>query len=247
MYRFNPKEIDLIEPFAGGGIVSLTAAFENLAKKILMVELDEEIAAVWDTIINQGKADWLVNQIVNFELTVENAREKIEQKNKSKMEIAFVTILKNRIYHGGILANGSGMLKNGENGKGIASRWYPGTLKKRIKYIDLVKDKIEFLQKDAFEVIEQYKDDETCVFFIDPPYTLAGKRLYTHSEIDHKKLFGLLSKVKGSFLITYDDAAEIRGLAEEFKLEYRKIPMKTTHHITKYELIISDNFDWFVS
>src|SRR3989344_8405825 len=39
---FNPKDVLLIEPFAGGGIVSLTAAFENLAKKIIMVELDEE-------------------------------------------------------------------------------------------------------------------------------------------------------------------------------------------------------------
>ncbi len=245
MNRFNSKDITLIEPFAGGGIISLTAAFENLAKKILMVELDDEIAAVWDTVINQGKGDWLADQIVNFELTVENAREKIQQNNKSKKEMAFATILKNRIYHGGILAVGSGMLKNGENGKGITSRWYPGTLKKRIKYIDLVKDKIVFLQKDAFTVIEQYKDEKTCAFFVDPPYTVAGKRLYTHFVIDHKKLFALLSKVKGSFLITYDDTYEITRLAEEFNLEYRRIPMKTTHHITKYELIISDSFDWF--
>ena len=245
MKRSNPKETTLIEPFAGGGIVSLTAAFENLANKILMVELDEEIAAVWDTIINQGKGDWLADQIMDFELTMENARDEIIRKKKSIKEKAFATILKNRIYHGGILANGSGMLKHGENGKGISSRWYPGTLKKRIKEIGLVKDKIEFLKKDAFKVIERYKDDKKCVFFVDPPYTVAGKRLYTHSVIDHEKLFALLSKVKGSFLITYDDADEITGLAEEFGLEYRRIPMKTTHHITKYELIISDSFDWF--
>ncbi|MFM7851089.1 MAG: DNA adenine methylase [Flammeovirgaceae bacterium] len=36
----------LIEPFAGGGIVSLTAAFEKLADHITMVEMDEEIAYV---------------------------------------------------------------------------------------------------------------------------------------------------------------------------------------------------------
>jgi len=39
------EDIELIEPFAGGGIVSLTAGFENLAKKIIMVEKDEDIAA----------------------------------------------------------------------------------------------------------------------------------------------------------------------------------------------------------
>src|SRR6478735_3054796 len=49
---------ELIEPFAGGGIVSLTAAFEKLADHIKMVEMDEEIAAVWEIILN-GKNKWL--------------------------------------------------------------------------------------------------------------------------------------------------------------------------------------------
>ena len=40
----------LIEPFAGGAIVSLTAAFENLANQISMIELDDEVAAVWEVI-----------------------------------------------------------------------------------------------------------------------------------------------------------------------------------------------------
>src|SRR5690554_6260073 len=47
----------LIEPFAGGGIVSLTAAFESLADKIVMVELDHEVAAVWEVIVN-GDHNW---------------------------------------------------------------------------------------------------------------------------------------------------------------------------------------------
>jgi len=38
---------ELIEPFAGGGIVSLTALPRNESGKQLMVELDEGVAAVW--------------------------------------------------------------------------------------------------------------------------------------------------------------------------------------------------------
>ena len=37
-------EVEFIEPFAGGGIVSLTVAFENLAHTIFMVEKDEAVA-----------------------------------------------------------------------------------------------------------------------------------------------------------------------------------------------------------
>ncbi len=234
----------LVEPFAGGGIVSLTAAFENLAEKIVMVELDEEIAAVWEVIFN-GKNNWLADKIYSFELSLENIKAELENPHKQLHDIAFCTILKNRIFHGGILAKGSGMIKNGEKGKGIASRWYPKTLHDRILAIGYVKNKIDFISGDAFTTIERSKENESAYFFIDPPYTLAGKRLYTYFDINHKQLFELISNIKGKFMLTYDDTTEIRQLADNFNLQFRTIPMKTTLHYKKNEIIISDNFQWW--
>lgn len=233
----------LVEPFAGGGIVSLTAAFENLAKQITMVEIDEEVAAVWETILN-GKNEWLADKILHFELTYENVNKEFTNQEKETKDIAFCTILKNRIFHGGIIAKGSGMIKNGENGKGITSRWYAKTLADRIRAINFVKNKIAFLQADAFKVIEENSKDKNTVFFIDPPYTVAGKRLYTHFEIDHEELFYLSSKIEGKFMLTYDDSEEIRKLAHKYSLPFISIPMKTTHHLKKNELIIANNFKW---
>jgi DNA adenine methylase len=238
------KEVEeLIEPFAGGGIVSLTAAFENLAKHITMVELDEEVAAVWEVILN-GKNEWLANKILSFELSHENVNNELANPNKEIKDLAFCTILKNRVFHGGIIAKGSGMLKHGENGKGIASRWYAKTLADRIKAINYIKHKIEFLQTDAFKIIEENSSNKNAYFFIDPPYTKAGKRLYTHFDIDHEKLFYLTSRIKGKYMLTYDDTLEIRALANKYNLNFRTIPMKTTHHLEKNEIIISDSFDW---
>ena len=235
----------LIEPFAGGGIVSLTAAFENLAKEITMLELDEDVAAVWEVIIN-GDTNWLAKTIFEFELTRENANRVLSKDNKTINELAFSTILKNRIFHGGIITKGSGLIKNGENGKGIKSRWYPKTLRDRITAINHIKHKITFIPGDAFDYLEKNKDDFNKYFFIDPPYTKAGKRLYTYFEIDHDKLFEITSRLKGKYMLTYDDTEEIRQLADKYELLYKTIPMKTTHHIQKNELIISDNFDWWI-
>ncbi len=234
----------LIEPFAGGGIVSLTAAFENLADKIVMVELDHEVASVWEEIIN-GDNNWLANKIYSFDLSPENANLILTKENKTIREQAFSTILKNRIFHGGIIAKGSGLIKNGENGKGIKSRWYPKTLRDRIIAIGYVKHKIKFVSGDAFEELDKIKNDKNAYSFIDPPYTVAGKRLYTHFEIDHDALFALTSQLKGKFMLTYDDTEEIRELAKKYNLGFRTIPMKTTHHIKKNEIIIADNFDWW--
>jgi len=239
-----PKATVLIEPFAGGGIVGLTAAFENLADQIIMVEMDNEIAAVWEAIFN-GENQWLANKILLFNFSIENIKSELDKPNKSPRDIAFCTILKNRVFHGGILAKGSGMIKNGENGKGLASRWYPKTLHDRIRSIEFVKNKIDFITGDAFDILEKNIEDKTASFFIDPPYTIAGKRLYTCFSIDHERLFKLTSQLKGKFMLTYDDAAEIRQLAEKNNLQYRTIPMKTTHHLQKNEIIISDNFQWW--
>jgi len=236
----------LIEPFAGGGIVSLTAAFENLVDRVTMVELDEEVASVWKTIIN-GENEWLANKILQFDLTTENVNTELSYLYKDEKNIAFCTILKNRVFHGGILAKGSGMLKHGENGKGISSRWYAKTLAQRIRAINDIKHKIEFVQTDAFKVIEEKSNIENAYFFIDPPYTIAGKRLYKYFEIDHERLFNLTSKIQGRFMLTYDDTKEIRALVNKYGLKFKVIPMKTTHHLQKNEIIISDNFDWQIS
>jgi DNA adenine methylase len=62
---------DFIEPFAGGGIVSLTVAFEGLANRVTMVELDEQLAAVWRMILEQPDgAEQLAERISSFELSL---------------------------------------------------------------------------------------------------------------------------------------------------------------------------------
>ncbi|MFP4528914.1 MAG: DNA adenine methylase [Candidatus Kapaibacterium sp.] len=237
--QYHASQIILSEPFAGGGIVSLTAAFENLASKVIMIELDTEVAAVWETIFSDNN-QWLADQIIQLDLTIENAQQILNKEDKDIREIALATILKNRIFHGGIMAKGSGLIKNGENGKGILSRWYPKTLFNRIRAIDFIKDKVCFLQGDAFEFLDANKINKDMCFFIDPPYFKAAKRLYKHYDINHYDLFKLASQIEGHFLMTYDDDPEIRELIDIFNLDYIRIPMKTTHHLEKYELLITD-------
>jgi DNA adenine methylase len=237
----------LVEPFAGGGIISLTAAFERLVDHVVMVELDEQIAAVWKTILS-GDAEWLAKRILSFDLTVESAKAESAKMPKTQREFAFQTVLKNRTAHGGILAGGAGVVKNGENGKGILSRWYPQTIAKRITNIGYVAHIIEFKHGDAFEELTRFRNDRNAVFFIDPPYTAGGKsagsRLYNHSEVDHERLFSFCGKLRGDFLMTYDNADEVRSLAERHGFATKLVPMKNTHHAEMKELLIGRNLGW---
>ncbi|MFN8444320.1 MAG: DNA adenine methylase [Caldilineaceae bacterium] len=235
------------EPFAGGAIVGLTVAFEKLASHVTLVELDEQVAAVWQTIL-RGEAEWLAQRIISFEMSPERVDEELAKSAESTDELAFQTILKNRVNRGGILAPGAGKVKQGENGKGLASRWYPSTLRQRILDIIAIRERISFLQADGISVIEQHVQQPATAFFIDPPYTAGGKRagsrLYRYSEIDHQKLFHVVSEVKGDFLMTYDDAPEVRALARQYNFDTQLVPMKSTHHAEMFELLIGRNLDW---
>ena len=131
--------------------------------------------------------------------------------------------------------------------EGVTSRWYPETLYRRIMDIIERKDRLLFIQGDGLQYMEEHAHRADTVWFIDPPYTIAGKRLYKYSDIDHNRLFEIAASVTGHFLITYDNAAEIRYLADKHHLDYRLIEMKTTHHTQKYELLISRSFDWLPS
>lgn len=243
----NKKPALFIEPFAGGGIVSLTVAFEGLADKVLMVEIDERVAAVWQTIIN-GEAQWLAKKILSFDLNKESLATELGKEYSDCKHIAFQTILKNRTFHGGILAEGSGIIKFGENGKGLLSRWYPGTLAKRIENINFILKKIKFIRTDGVNIIKKYALCENKAFFIDPPYTAGGKRagarLYKYSDLNHEELFELCRTIKGDFVMTYDNAAEVIALANRFKFDVRPIAMKNTHHAEMTELVIGKDLSW---
>lgn len=181
-------------------------------------------------------------------MNLENLRAELARKPKSTRMLGFHTLLRNRTCHGGILAPGSGVLKHGENGRGIRSRWYPETLRKRIQNIKFVRDKITFIQGDGIEAVSKYAHDRNAVFFIDPPYTAAGKRagsrLYTHSQLDHEELFVQSKKIRGDFVMTYDVADEVIAMASARKFHVGTVSMKNTHHSTMQELVIGKELSW---
>lgn len=231
------------EAFAGGAIVGLSALFDELTDFLSIIELDESVASVWQTVLN-GKGKQLTEKILGYEMNRRNVQESLAKHPDSLLDKAFVTILRNRTQRGGIMAPGASLMKDGENGRGVLSRWYPQTLAKRISAITERRARIIFIRGDGTSFIAANANRTDMVFFIDPPYTVAGRRLYVHSEIDHEKLFKVTSKVKGDFLMTYDDTAPIRALAKKFKFQVKEVPMKNTHHAVMKELLIGRDLTW---
>ncbi|RYG39146.1 DNA adenine methylase [bacterium] len=238
------QEKTLVEPFAGGGGISLMAAFEERVALAHLIELDPDIAVVWRTMLS-GASETLQQRIKNFDCTPEEVLQALGKSERTEAGKAFQTIVRNRVSRGGILAPGAGFTKKGEAGKGIASRWYPETLVERLSAIHERRDRIRFTEGDGLAVLCENADDPEAVFFIDPPYPVAGKRLYRFHDLDHRRLFSIMQRLKGPFLATYDHNPDIEALAREFGFDTRLTPMKSTHHAKKFELLISRDMSWF--
>ncbi|MDP4013751.1 MAG: DNA adenine methylase [Candidatus Nanopelagicales bacterium] len=235
-----------VEPFAGGASCGLMVASETLARTVHLNELDPVVASVWELLVNGSDADTnaLCQLILEFEVTLDNVKREHERKPDTLVSRAFQTIVRNRTARGGILASGAGISKAGEAGRGLRSRWYPETLVRRMRIIRTIRQRLVFTQLDALDLmVDRNLDQSECGWFIDPPYTVGGKRagsrLYTQHEVDHKQVFSLAAELRGPVMMTYDESREVRELADEFEFLVERVPMKSTHHALHRELVLS--------
>ena len=236
----------LIEPFAGGAIVSLTAVMEDFVSEAVMVELDRDVAAFWRSALEHGPTlrEWLHQ----FNPTRERLREMERAPPTSVVEHGFRTLVLNRTRRGGVLAPGASFSRSGENGRGVLSRWYPETLARRLEAIQNHADRIAFYEGDGLKLLPILLRGwgRDAAVFLDPPYTAhggkrAGKRLYSHSNIDHARLFDVLAKADANFLMTYDAAAEIVALVQHHDFHTVGLSMKNGHHNQLSELVITSD------
>lgn len=233
----------LVEPFAGAAHIGIATAIEFLAKQVILIEIDQDIACVWKTILGDD-CHWFVEQIRSFHLTNESASEVLSTEYRDTKRHAFKVFLRNRLSRGGISAPGSGMLERGENGRGIRSRWYPETLATRVEKIYKVRNSILFLEGDGLSYVNQWSYDKSKLFFIDPPYPKAGRRLYKHFDISPQHVFDAVANLSNNFVMTYDDSPDIVELAMSHNWEIRRVLMYTAHHKNKYELFIGRDLGW---
>ena len=242
LHRTRPQL--LIEPFAGGGIVSLTAVMEDLVSRSVMIEIDRDVAAFWRAALESGGL--LRDKVRRFEPTIDKLRAMEESQPATVVEHGFRTLVLNRTRRGGILARGATFSRYGENGRGILSRWYPQTLASRLSAIQEHADRIEFVEGDGMKLLPlllRGRGKDAAVF-LDPPYSSpsgkrSGVRLYEHFNVDHAGLFALLADFGANFLMTYDAAPEIIDLVNRHGFEAVCLSMKNSHHNQISELVIT--------
>lgn len=210
------------EPYAGGCSLALALLFGGDVSEIHLNDIDRSIWAFWYSVLND--TDALVELIDKTKITVREWRRQQDihrnAKNASHLELGFSAFFLNRTNRSGIIKNAGviGGLAQDGNYK-IDCRYNKIELVRRIRRISLYKERIHLHRMDALKFLDHIErrlpSDTFCC--IDPPYFNKGSSLYTsfYSPDDHGEVADRILKLKCPWIVTYDNAEEIRDLYDE--------------------------------
>ena len=231
--------IRIVEPFVGGGVVTLNALHKGWVASALIAEIDPRVCAVWRTILTDHVA--FKSMIRAFDPTQETVAELLASNPRSTLELAFAALVENRTKYGGIMRDEVRTLKVGYGGKGVRSCWYVDTLCARVDAIHALRDRLTLVEGDGIDVVRASREDD-CLF-VDPPYSLGksspAAKLYRHHALDHDALFNALNVIRTPFLATYNDGDSVRALVERHGFDLSHVGMYTTKQVRKSELIVT--------
>lgn len=95
-------------------------------------------------------------------------------------------------------------------------------ISKTIAFLQEVRERLNrvVIENKDFENLIQVYDRPKALFYLDPPY-VGTEKVYDgqFTKKDHIRLRDTLSKIKGKFILSYNDCDFIRELYSEFKIE----------------------------
>ena len=212
------KRITYIEPFAGGAGLALSLLFNGNVSEIVINDYDKTIYSFWKAILTQTKK--FLNLIEKISITPEEwdkQREIFLNHNKKySFELGFATFFLNRVNRSGILLAGPIGGYNQDGNYKMDVRFNRDDLAKRIRKIASYKDKIHIYNHDVRTFITSYlpKYEDNAFVYFDPPYFKKGKQLYQNffTERDHQEICTIIKKLSCPWLVTYDNADEIKKI-----------------------------------
>jgi DNA adenine methylase len=84
--------------------------------------------------------------------------------------------------------------------------------------------RVNIENKDYKYILEHY-DGDRVLFYLDPPYYRTDDALgISWNTAEHEELNKLLANLDGKWILTYNDAPEIRHLYEGYKIEQITLP-----------------------
>jgi len=241
--------INYAEPYAGGAGLALRLLFEGYVDHIYINDYDKSIFALWDCIINRSSefCEW----IDRIDVTISNWYKYREIQTTTgavdHFELAKSTFFLNRTNVSGIIKGGviGGQKQNGKYR--IDARFNKAELINRIQKIADIRTRISISNLDGLPFIKKMNSKKEDIFiYLDPPYYQKGAELYMnfYTIKDHVKLSQQISKLKKTWMVSYDNNEFIKNLYVKKDIVSYKLSQSTSNRIGEEIFVFSDRLDF---
>lgn len=202
--------------------------------EIALNDADPAIAAYWDTVFNPVQAKWLAGEVLSIPLTLDEWDRQKRLLPASTREAALRCLYLNRTSFNGILqARGGPIGGRSQKNRTLDVRFNREGLAKRILELAEFSPRVFAVDGDHWHpFMTRLKREKSTVFYFDPPFYHKADRLYTHcfDENEHRQLRDTLRRCSTPWLLSYDDAPEVRALYDGLDLGARTIDSTYSTH-----------------
>lgn len=228
LLKNNFAPVHYIEPYAGGAGLGITLLLHGFARSITVNDIDPLVHAFWKSAI--FNTELLCRRIASTRVSMSEwyrQRDIIDNReNHSTLSVGFAAFFLNRTNRSGIIHGG---VIGGKQQKGkwkINARYNKETLIRRIRTIAKFRDRIDLRNIDACDLLCSHirSNIAPTFWYFDPPYFVKGQGLYEnhYRYSDHAQLAELVGSIEDPWVVSYDDAPEIRKLFKGHqKLTYK--------------------------
>lgn len=229
-YIKSQKFSTFIEPFVGGGSVSINTALEYDQVKYILNDLNFGVYSFWKVLSDYDYSDDFILDNIPLVKYIKELKERFKDNGKALYELArhfeskdlLVSAGKffilNRVTFSGTAESG------GYSENSFKNRFTESSIQRLADCVRLcVHRDFEVYNMNAVELLSKYNNEDVLVY-LDPPYYTA-KKLYgyrgdLHQQFDHEELKRFLrNRAKFKWFMSYDDCEYVRKAYTGYNLK----------------------------
>lgn len=210
------------EPFCGGAGVSIALLESKQVERIALNDADPLVSSFWQVVFGKSATDdsdvnWLVSQIESADLSVPEWRRIKASRPLSVCEAAFKCLYLNRTSFNGIIHKAGPIGGWEQKNRTLAVRFNREKLICRVKALYGMRDQVVRVGNESWRQFCASTGKRSGAYvYLDPPYYHKAEQLYGHL-LDHKahvEMRDYLARLDTPWMLSYDDAPEVRSLYE---------------------------------
>ena len=180
-----------VECFAGAGGTTITLLLRNRVQFGVVVVGDPYLGAFWREAL---KTDNLIHKVKEFRFSEANIEKVV---NNPDRDAAFWTLVKSCCSWRGRLDRKAFLEWD------VAKYWDPEAIIKNLLVVRSLSDRLEFVEAQGVEVLEQFGDATALIHYPFAPHDKWNETLREkwYSEQEQEKLFQILASRKGRWIV----------------------------------------------